>query len=159
MLGQGRADRRALERQRLSDALTFQRERQARVDAFAIKRFELDRETLIELQQILLGLHQAILKDHEKPGTQIDLNAVQQLNHVRLLESRVMGDAVRSSADSYLSYAEKYVMHQIIRGSGSIIEEIQQRYNRTQRAVGDALRINPLRMEMAALVVNPPLDT
>ena len=55
MWGQGRTDRRALERQRVSEALVSERERQARLDTFAIKRFEFDRETLIELQQILLG--------------------------------------------------------------------------------------------------------
>jgi hypothetical protein len=96
MWAQGRGDRR-----------TFERERQARLDTFVIKRYEFDRDTLIELQQILLGLHQAMLGDRP---TRVDLDAMRQLNHVRLLESRVESNAVRSSADIYLGIAEEILM-------------------------------------------------
>jgi hypothetical protein len=143
MWGQGRADRRALERQRVSEALVSERERQARLDTFAIKRFEFDRETLIELQQILLGLHQTLLGLGKVRVAGLDLDSMRQLNHVRLLESRVMSDEVRLRADHYLKFAEQD-LDSDSRYSPDRVIDLQRLYNLTQRAIGDALRVNPL---------------
>ena len=143
MWGQGRADRRALERQRVSEALVSERERQARLDTFAIKRFEFDRETLIELQQILLGLHQTLLGLGKVRVAGLDLDSMRQLNHVRLLESRVMSDEVRLRADHYLKFAEQDLDGDS-RYSPDRLIDLQRLYNLTQRAIGDALRVNPL---------------
>lgn len=143
MWGQGRADRRALERQRVSEALVSERERHARLDTFAIKRFEFDRETLIELQQILLGLHQTLLGLGKVRVAGLDLDSMRQLNHVRLLESRVMSDEVRLRADHYLKFAEQD-LDSDSRYSPDRLIDLQRLYNLTQRAIGDALRVNPL---------------
>jgi hypothetical protein len=130
MWGQARADRRALAREQL-----------ARLDTFAIQRHELDRATLIELQQVVLDLHEAVVATAQawKNG-HWDAATMRLLNQATQLSARCLNDKVRSAIDHYQAAAYKFLDDPAQREHRL---GVQTRYYQAQEAMGEAIRNDP----------------
>jgi hypothetical protein len=130
--------------QSLTNRGTFKRERDARHESFRVRRFEIERETLMSLQDsitqymrtfvLLRGGHG--LKG-EAPLDSFELN--DQLAKVTALTARTSNDDARMCVHHYL-----IVAHELSLQDEDIpVEDLVDAYGKAQTALGDALRRDP----------------
>jgi hypothetical protein len=131
MLGQGLSDRRAL-----------RREREARIEAFAIKRYEHERQNLLTLQEVLEEhwriysdrQHEAEIMDKPSHPAQDEVNA---LSKVTMLNARTLHEVARLAVSDYINVAAYGINTQ---------PQVTDRdlFMQAQDAIGVALRHDPL---------------
>jgi hypothetical protein len=155
-----RADARALRRQEAADRALLGRFRVAREDNLAARHrelealrpaldggaitrvFEFDRATLVELQDALLELHQAVLSrvgvsGHES-RTETVLDDMRLLNRVRLLAARSTNDDVRRATGRYDQQAEATLLAPGHDGGATLVA-FQRAFTKANTTIGEAL--------------------
>ncbi|WP_433464212.1 hypothetical protein [Spirillospora sp. CA-128828] len=127
--------------QALTDRRVLSRERAARQEQFTVTRYELDRATLTELQQIVLDLHEAVVATTRpwKDG-HYEAATMRLLNQATRLTARCLSDGVRSAMDDYQAAAYKFFDQPTGRERRLAL---QTRYYQAQEAMGEALRHSP----------------
>jgi hypothetical protein len=132
MCGQGLVDRRAL-----------RREREARRDNFTVKRYELERDTLLAQQDALIRHMQICIflasSDPKSADTHGDL--VDVVEKIVMLNARTFDSDVRAAVKQYIQVA----------GAGDKTknwspERMKQFFSEAQNAIGSALRKDPFKV-------------
>ena len=130
MWGQARTDHRVLKRERVS-----------RQDAYTIQRHDLDRTTLVELQQVVLDLHEATVATTQAwSNGHWDAGTMRLLNQATQLTLRCLSDPVRSAMDTYQAAVYQYLEDP---AQGEHRLPLQTRYFQAQKAMGEAIRHSP----------------
>lgn len=127
---------------------TARREHEAREHAFKIKRYEIERDTLLALQDALLAhsrlflqvAHGRPLPGRDETPTQLDL--LDELSTISKLVARVLDDDARSLTEQY-----GVIAHEALKqgfgtdeSANTVISDI---YSKAQDAIGAALRRDP----------------
>jgi hypothetical protein len=129
--------------QSLTNRGTSKREWDARRETFRVRRFEIERETLMSLQDALLE-HMRIFiqlrggygfKGDAPPST---LEFGEQLAKVTALTARTLNDDARRCVHRYVMAA-----HETLQGEDTPEEDLVDAYGKAQTALGDALRRDP----------------
>jgi hypothetical protein len=132
MFGQVLIDRRAL-----------RREREARRDAYKVKRYELERETLLALQNAI-SEHCTIairVMSQRFSGRHIGFDILEKAIEVAPLHSRVRDDHVSAAVFEYLEKASQGILRKIHK------EAVLSGYEEAQNAIGRSLRRDPIEQE------------
>lgn len=118
---------------------TRKREREARRDAFQVKRFEIERDTLIALQDVIQDHHAAwglvAVREHlDTPEWELMSNMGKKTTEATKLAARVLDEDTRAKVHAYLTTA-----HATLQGDPTVSTD----YATAQAAIGAALRRNP----------------
>jgi hypothetical protein len=127
---------------------TARREREAREHAFMIKRYEIERDTLLALQDALLAHSRVFLQvargqslsGRESPPTELEL--LDELVTISKLVPRLLDDEARSLTTQYSLVAHQTLKHGFgtNEGANKMIGDV---YSNAQEAIGAALRKDP----------------
>jgi len=124
--------------QGLTDRRTYRRERAARLDDFRIKRYEIDRDTLLQLQDLLVTyemLPEAIDVDEGKYH--------EAAEKARMLAERCLDGKVRSLVEDYAYHRGELYFHTKWPAK-ELADKCMDMYIDAQLAIGQALRRDPL---------------
>jgi hypothetical protein len=123
--------------QSLTDRRTYSREREARRDDFRIRRFEIERDTLLALQDLLISyemLPEAVDVDEGKFH--------EAAEKARMLAERCLDAEVRDLVEDYVfRRGELYFYTEW--PAPKLADECMHIYVDAQHAIGDALRSDP----------------
>lgn len=127
--------------QALTDRRASRREIVRRHDEFAVRRFEIERETLLALQEVIGELAIAVAQLQTQDPTELSplhLKVVQCVATIQRLAHRVLADDAREAALDVVGGV-------IAAGSdlAEIHESLSRTYGKAQSTLGEALRRDP----------------
>jgi hypothetical protein len=124
--------------QGLVDQRTYRRERAARLDEFRIKRYEIDRDTLLQLQDLLITyemLPEAVDVDEGKYN--------EAAERARMLAERCLDKPVRDYVQDYVYQRGELYFHTDW-PAPELADGCMDLYISAQLAIGKAFRSDPL---------------
>ncbi|GAA2298412.1 hypothetical protein GCM10010402_66290 [Actinomadura luteofluorescens] len=144
--------------QKVTHRGTYQREREARRDAFQVKRFEIERDALLELQDALafhirgiLHVDQGLPMSNDIEITRLDL--VDTVTKMWLLHTRLLDDEARKLCLQYLKRYRTYAdARNAAQANGNelpedALEPLWEAFRNAQAAIGRSLRQDPFGSE------------
>ena len=124
--------------QSLTDSRTYRRERAARLDDFRIKRYEIDRDTLLQLQDLLVTYEML------PEAVDVDEGKYQEAaEKARMLSERCLDKSVRSYVLDYAYHRGELYFHTEWPNK-DLAAKCMDIYISAQLAIGEALRRDPL---------------
>lgn len=131
--------------QNLTHRSTHKREREARRDAFLVKRYEIERDTLIALQEairehnVAWGLVAVRERLNDDP-VELIANLGAKVSTATTLVARVLDNDARSAVYEYLSTTQAMLTP----STSQEFAATSDAHARAQEAVGEAIRRDPL---------------
>lgn len=123
--------------QRLSDNRAYRRERQAKRDDFRIRRFEIDRDTLLQLQDLL------VTYEMMPAAIDVDEGAYHEAaDKARMLAERCLSDKVRDLVNEYV-YQRGELYFNTDWPAPELASKCMDLHIEVEMAIGEELRHDP----------------